>query len=122
MEWTVSFLPDERIVVVKTYGLADENGSIQMAKIISKTMAQHLARLCLVDHSFLDGVSGSVVDVYDRPKGLIRIGVPRGIKIAEIVLPEHRKHFAFLETVCRNRGFDFRIFSDRETAIQWLAK
>jgi hypothetical protein len=27
---------------------------------------------------------------------------------------------AFYETVCRNRGFDFRIFSARADAIKWL--
>ena len=121
MEWTITFLPEERIVVIKTSGVADEKSSNEMAKSISKIMAKHLALRCLIDHTDISSVSGSVVEMYDRPKGLINI-VPFKIKIAEVVLPIHKKHFDFLEIVFRNRGFNFRIFDDRELAIQWLTK
>jgi hypothetical protein len=120
MEWTISFLPKQPIVVIQTYGVADETSSIAMAKNISKTMAKYMAMRCLIDHSAISSVSGNTVEIYYRPNGFIKIGVPFNIKIAEVVLPAHKEHFGFLETVCRNRGFDFRIFDDQEAAIQWL--
>ena len=122
MEWTISFLPEKRIVVIKTSGVADETSSKEMAKSILKTMAKHLALRCLIDHTDISSVSGSAVEMYHRPKGLINLGVPFKVKIAEVVLPLHKTHFDFLEIVFRNRGFDFRIFNDRELAIQWLTK
>jgi hypothetical protein len=123
VEWTISFLPDKKIVVIQTYGVADETSSIEMAKNISKTMAIHLASRCLIDHSAISSVSGNTIEIYYRPNKLINLGIPFiKIKIAEVVLPAHKEHFGFLETVFRNRGFDFRMFDDRESAIHWLTE
>jgi hypothetical protein len=122
MKWTVSFLEEQKIVVIQTRGVADGPGSLEMAQTISKTMAPSQAKLCLIDHSALESVSGGPGEIYYRPKGLTDMDVPTGVKIAEVVLAAHREHFRFLETVCRNRGFDFRIFDDRESAIQWLTE
>ncbi|MEJ2551147.1 MAG: hypothetical protein P8Z34_10725 [Anaerolineales bacterium] len=122
MEWTISFLPDQQIVVIRTSGVADEKSSLEMVKSISKTMAEYNASRCLVDHSAIDSVSGSSVEIYYRPQKLNKIGIPSKIKIAEVVLPAHREHFSFLNAVCLNYGFSFRIFDDQEAAIQWLIK
>jgi hypothetical protein len=122
MEWTISFLPDQQLVIIQTQGVADEAGSREMARSITKTMAQYQVLRCLIDHSALSSVSGSAIEIYDRPQELSEIGVPAKIKIAEVVLPAHQEHFGFLETVCRNRGFYFCVFDNRQSAIQWLTK
>jgi len=122
MEWTITFLSDQQLVVIQTHGVADEKGSLEMAKIIAKTMAEYKVMRCLIDHSAIDSVSGNAIEIYYRPKELTEIGVPSRVKIAEVVPPAHNKYFDFLETVCRNRGFDFSTFNDREAAIQWLTK
>lgn len=122
MEWTISFLPDQQIVVIQTHGVANETSSLEMAKSISKTMLEYHAMRCIIDHSDISSVSGNVVEIYHRPQELREIGVSSMAKIAEVVLPAHREHFGFLETVCRNRGFDFGIFNNQESAIQWLTK
>ena len=122
MEWTISFLPDQQIVVIQTHGVADEKGSLEMAKIIAKTMAEYKVMRCLIDHSAIDSVSGNVIEIYYRPKELTEIGVPSRVKIAEVVRPVHKEHFGFLEYVCRNYGFDFCVFEDRVSAIQWLTE
>ncbi len=120
MEWKVSFLSDQQIVVIETSGVADEKSSLEMAKSISKTMAQYETKRCLVDHSAITSVSGSSAEIYYRPQKLSKIGIPSKIKIAEVVLPAHREHFGFLNSVCLYFGFSFRVFDDREAAIQWL--
>jgi hypothetical protein len=122
MEWTISFLSDQQIAVIQTQGVADEVTSLEMAKSIAQTLEQYKAIRCLIDHSAISSVSGGAVEVYYRPQELREIGVPPRIKIAEVVLPAHQAHFGFLETVCRNRGFDFSLFKDRESAIQWLTQ
>jgi hypothetical protein len=103
-------------------GVANETSSLEMAKSILKTMLEHDALLCLIDHSAISSVSGKVANIYYRPQELRRIGVPSTIRIAEVVLPAHEEHFGFFETVCRNNGFNFRIFNDRESAVQWLTQ
>jgi len=120
MEWKISFQSDQNIVIIETSGDADGESSIEMAKIISKTMAEHKAKRCLIDHSAISSVSGSTIEIYYRPQKLDKIGIPSEIKIAEVVLPAHREHFGFLKSVCLKFGFSFRIFSDKESAIQWL--
>ena len=122
MEWTISYQPEQRVVIIQTQGIADETRTLEMAKSISKSMQEHKSTRCLIDHSAISSVTGDVIKVYNRPKILRGIGVPRNIKIAEIVLPDHRAHFGFFETVCRNNGFDLLIFNDRESAIDWLTK
>jgi len=122
MEWTTSFLREQRIVLIETSGVADTAGSFEMAKGISKAMAVRLATRCLIDHTAITSTSGSMSEVYYRPQGVFKFSIPFRIKIAEVVLPVHKKHFEFLETVFRNRGFDFHVFQDRELAIQWLTR
>jgi hypothetical protein len=122
MEWTISFLSDQQIVVIKTRGEADGPSSLEMVKSLSKAMAQHKAARCLIDHSDISSVSGDTPGIYYRPQRLGEMGVPTEIKIAEVVLPAHRQHFGFLKVVCQNYGFSFRMFDDRESAIEWLTK
>jgi hypothetical protein len=122
MEWTISHLSDQKIVVIRTHGVADKTSSLEMTKSISKAMAEYKVVRCLIDHSAISSVSGNTFEIYDRPQELREIGVPSNVKIAEVVLPAHKEHFGFLETVCRNRGFRFHTFDDQESAIQWLTK
>jgi hypothetical protein len=122
MEWTTSFIPEQQIVVFQTHGVANGESSLEMVNSIVKTMSQNKVLRCLIDHSALSSVSGSAVDIYYRPQKLREMGVPPQVKIAEIVLPAHREHFVFLETVFRNRNMQFCIFNDRESAIQWLTE
>ena len=122
MEWTNSFLPDEQVVVIKTSGIADGPGSLEMAKSIATTMQQYKTSRCLIDHSALVAVAGNSSDIYYRPPAISKTGIPSGVKIAELVKPEHKEHFGFLEFVCRENGFDFRVFEEREPAIKWLTK
>jgi hypothetical protein len=122
MEWTISFLSDQQIVVIQTRGVADATTSLAMAQSVAKAMGQFKVMRCLIDHSALSSVSGNTVGIYDRPQALQAVGIPVKVKIAEVVLSAHKEHFDFLETVCRNRGFVFSIFDDRESAIQWLTE
>ena len=120
MEWEIKIHSDDKYIEMVTKGFADEDGSMEMAKTISETMKHHRVTKALIDHRNISHVSGSVTEVYDRPKLFKIIGWVLGIKIAEIIKPEHLEHFKFLETVSKNRGFRFSIFYDRKEALEWL--
>ena len=122
MEWTISFQSDHQIAIIETSGDADGESSLEMAKEISKVMAEYKTKRLLVDHSAISSVSGSTIDIYYRPQKINRIGIPSEVRIAEVVLPAYREHFGFLKSVCLNFGFSFQIFNDKESAIQWLTE
>jgi hypothetical protein len=118
MEW--KFVVYKNYIEISTNGIADKDSSIAMAKAITEQMRKNKIKRAIIDHGKLDSVTGSVFDVYERPKILRIIGAILGIKIAEIIKPEHREHFKFLETVCLNQGFQLQVFGDKEQAIKWL--
>jgi hypothetical protein len=120
MEWTVRLHKKENFVEIVTNGIADKDSSLQMAKLISETLRKNRMKRVLVDHRNITEVSGDAVAVYNRPKIFRLIGVIIGVKIAEVVNPEHLRHFRFLETVSLNLGYQFSVFSDRKNALEWL--
>lgn len=120
MEWDAIRHDDERYLEIITRGVADEDGSLAMAKAIAELMREARFTRVLIDHRSLSGVKGTILAVYERPKLFRLIGVLLGIRIAEIVQVRHREHFRFLETVCLNRGYKLGIFHEKSAALAWL--
>ena len=120
MEWTITLDEVNHYAEIVTGGLADRNGSLEMAKDISRVLAPAKIKKILIDHRNIKAVSGGAVEIYQRPKEFKEIGVVTGIKVAEVVKAEHKAFFRFIETVCVNRGFFFLIFDDRRSALNWL--
>jgi len=93
-----------------------------MAKAIASEASRYKAIKILIDHSYIEDVLGEITDIYARPREFQQIGIPRPIKIAEIIRTEHKEHFKFLELVLLNQGFEFLVFNDREAALKWLMR
>lgn len=122
MEWTIILHEDKHYAEVVTNGIADQDGSLAMVKAISTALSKTNIKRVLIDHRNISKVSGGIVDIYNRPMKFEEMGVLQYVKVAEVVKPEHRKFFDFLETVCVNRGYDFSIFEDEKGALEWLQK
>ena len=122
MEWTITFNEEKKYSEVVTSGIADKDESLNMAKAIFMALSKTKSKKVLIDHRNIITISGGTFEIYDRPKEFDEIGVIRGIKVAEVVKPEHKELFNFLETVCINRGFIFSIFEDKKNALEWLLK
>jgi hypothetical protein len=120
MEWTITLNEENQYAEIVTGGIADRNGSLKMAKEISRVLRKTGIKKILIDHRNIKAVSGETLEVYKRPKELKEIGMIPGIKVAEVVKSDHKAFFRFLETVCVNRGFSFLIFEDKKTALDWL--
>jgi len=120
MEWTIILHEEDQYAEIVTSGIADRDGSLAMAKAISMTLSKKKLNKLLVNHGNLSAVSGGVMEIYHRPDELKEIGVTQNVKVAEVVRPEHKRFFDFLETVCVNRGYSFSIFDDRKSALEWL--
>ena len=111
---------EEKYVEIITNGFMDKDRSMAMAETIKESLKKNHMTRVLIDHRKVTGVSGDIFDIYERPKIFKLIGVILGIKVAELINPDHLEHFRFLETVCLNRGFKFSIFYDRDDALKWL--
>jgi len=122
MEWNISINKEELYAEINTSGTADTKSSLKMAQAIASELSQYKISKVLIDHSNIEKVTGNDPDIYSRPKEFQEIGNFRFIKIAEIIKPEHKKHFEFLELVLVNRGFNFSVFYDRASALKWLMK
>ena len=120
MEWRIVIHDEDRYVEVITSGFADRDGSLNMAKAITHTMRTRRITKALIDHRNIEDAVGETIDIYDRPQMFRLIGVILRIKIAEIIKPEHREHFRFLETVCLNQGYRLFVFEDKGKALAWL--
>ena len=120
MKWEIVIHDEDKYIEVITHGIADGDGSLNMAKAIAQTMRTNRINRALIDHRNVDSVVGSTVDIYHRPKVFRLIGAILGIKIAEIIKPEHVKHFEFFETVCLNQGYQLSVFQDKDKALAWL--
>jgi hypothetical protein len=118
MEWEITV--HKNYIEIVTRGVADGKSSLKMAQAITDAMRSNRSTKALVDHRDLEAVTGHIADIYERPKIFKIIGVLLGIKIAEVVKPEHQEHFEFLETVCINQGYRFSIFREKDQALKWL--
>jgi hypothetical protein len=120
MEWKIEIKGNKQYVEVITSGIADKDGSLNMAKAIAHTMRTNRITKALIDHRNLTGVTGDTLDIYKRPKLFPIIGMLLKVRVAEIIKPEHRDHFRFFETVCINKGYQISIFQNKEQARSWL--
>ncbi|MEJ2646800.1 MAG: hypothetical protein P8016_00160 [Sedimentisphaerales bacterium] len=120
MNWTIKINEEDQYVEVVTSGDADKDGTLNMIKDMVRALSPRQIKKILIDHSNIDSVSGEALDIYDRPKEFKKIGVIPGIKVAEVVKPEHMEFFYFVETIYRNRGYQLTIFPDHASALEWL--
>jgi hypothetical protein len=122
MEWKIVINDEYKYIEVITSGIADKDSSLNMVKAITNTMKTNRIIKALIDHRNVVSVTGNTTDIYNRPKIFRIIGIILKIRIAEIIKPEHLKHFKFFETVCVNQGYQISIFQDKEKALSWLLK
>ena len=120
MEVIITYLPDDRIVVVKTHGDADAKSSHEMVQSIMLAMKEHRSIRCLLDHTEINFVSGKTLEVFNRTDEIKNTGMPLNVKLAAVISEIYKEHFIFLETVCHNRGISYRVFTNDRSAINWL--
>ena len=121
--WTVSYLENlDAIMTVYSGALSPEMLQNAVQETIIYAQQRGTWRL-LADCSTLEG-GHSIVDLYEISKLLEKAGVASTFYEA-IVLPQLNaiaSDVHFYETICRNRGFDVRVFKTTEDATAWLAE
>jgi len=121
MPYTITFLEDEKIVVIQNIGkLSPEEFEKQNKEAYALSQTKD-SLLCLVDNTQI-APSISTLDLYSYPDIYEKLDIPKTIRVA-VILPEDtvtRGNIRFWETVCINRGWTVKIFNTKNEAIDWL--
>lgn len=117
MERTITVGDQGACAEVTTSGVADKAGSLAMVEAIAETLDEAGIKRVLVDHRNITGVSGATTEVYARLHELAALRVPRDVKVAEVVRPEHRGFFDFLEPFASIAGTGSPCSMTRRTPV-----
>jgi len=118
MPWTISHLPEKRLLTVKTSGTLEKSSLRSMTADLCETLRQQPCKGVFIDYSAAV-IRLHLHELYDRPKVIEELGFPREVKVA-ILFPEVNADAQFLENVYVNAGFPVRVFQDSQAAMEWL--
>ena len=118
MEWNIEYLLDAHLIYVKTKGILTANAANLMVKEIVKAADCHQCDRQIIDHRETS-FALSLFEYYERPEVNSKIGISSKWKIA-MVFKELNENTYFMETVFRNRGYNFCQFDDLEKARDWV--
>ena len=108
------------LICVRAKGYLTSENMINVASQVLKMAAENKCNRVLCDYTKARFVE-SILGIYENPVRNRSIGFPITIRLATIYATDEREHL-FWETVSRNRGFDFRVFKNREEASEWLQR
>jgi hypothetical protein len=114
----INYIISSHVIHVHAEGNLTSNNGMEVAQQVLRLAEEHKCAHVLCDYrrtTFTESFTG----IYENPKRYHAIGFPLRIKIAVIYTNDESKH-VFWETVCPNRGFDFRVFKAEDKALNWL--
>lgn len=118
MDWKIEYIAKQELIYIKTKGILTRESANAMLKEIVQFMEQYKCSKQLVDHSETT-FELSVIEYYERPQVNKAIGMSYSWKVA-MVFRELNQNTNFMETVFRNRGYNFQQFDDIEEAREWV--
>lgn len=116
----VEYRPQGNFVYMRVHGeLKAETAKGMIAQWLALEQ-EHGCRKVLAD--FREAELGeSITGMYDFIGKMDSLGIPRDMKMANIVRRDDDAH-SFFETVARNQGWRFQLFYSQDEAEAWLAE
>jgi hypothetical protein len=123
MPWTVEYNSELGIVEGRYVGrVTDDDFKEATIKAIGLAKVNNTNRFFIDDSEWEGGAS--VLGLFQLPKMHEKLEADRTSRAALILPPSSRaaevRDAQFYETVCKNRGWNVRVFLEREEAIKWL--
>jgi hypothetical protein len=121
MPWEVKYMETENIVVILNSGELGNEDFVAEANEGWRVMQKYQAFSCLVDDRNYNHPA-KVTDLYYLPDLYESLGIEKKVKVALLFSLDNPVvgDFKFFETVCQNRGYNFRVFYDESEAKSWL--
>ncbi len=121
MSYTIEHLENEGIFLITNIGKFTHKDFMKQAiEAIKIAETQNC-------HKFLSDCTSmyletNTMNIYDTSGYYNEINVSRESKIALLVPPGHKseKDLKFFETVNVNKGWQIKLFGDKESAVKWL--
>ena len=117
MKWEFLFDENENILFAKIHGVLNMADNTVMIKESLEPIEKRKCHRLLVDYIEIESQEIGTFDIYSIPKLFTELGVPRNLRIADVMPKIYGKDFGFFETVCRNSGYFVSIFLDVESAL-----
>jgi len=119
-EFELSMQEKAGYLYVHTSGVRSQETVTTMTREVFETaLAKRLPKV-LIDIRELNGMFG-ITDIYFLVTEVLRDLRGKGVdQVAIIDIRRSTRQGWFLETVAQNRGFNFRVFAEDESALKWL--
>ncbi len=121
MAYTVTYLTDYHLIEIDYKDILQKKELHQALAESGELAFKHNTFTFLADCTQLEG-GHSVFDLYEIIATLDKMNVTHRMKEAILFNNDApiMSNVVFFETTARNRGFNVRIFADREKALSWL--
>lgn len=120
MDYKVSISENNRYLIVRVFKDVTNELALRFSRDAAALGDEKGIRKLLVDERGWGSLS-SVLQKHDFAHGEAEgTGLTRVWRVAILKDPEDRRDVDFLETVMRNAGFNFRLFTDESEAKRWL--
>ncbi len=123
MPWEARYLAAERLVESSYSGRVAPAELWDAASSAARLAAQRGTDRFLTDLSRMED-GHSLVDISETVRGYETLGIPHTMREALVVpaAAASSERARFYETACLNRGWNVRIFGDRDRALAWLTE
>ena len=121
MTWDVRYLDDTNIIYIVNKG-ASTNQDYEEQTIKALELAkEHNTHLFLTDNSEATN-KAAILEIFYLPALYDKLGAYKINKLGVIVpnTPYKNEDYKFYETLCKNRGWNVKLFHDKDDAIEWL--
>jgi len=121
MSYTIEYLEKEEIGLITNTGVLTREDFMKQAREALEVSRLKKCNKFLVDCTSMI-IQSQTMDIYKTSAFYDEICAPRENKIA-LVVPAGTKtevDLRFYETVCINRGWQVKMFADKESAMQWF--
>lgn len=116
----VEFRPEGGYVYMRVVGEINTKTAMGMISQWMMLEREHTCRKVLTDYRE-SVLSESITGMYDFVGKMDDLGIPRDMQMACVARPGSDDH-VFFETVARNQGWRYQLFSEIAEARAWLVE
>ena len=118
MKYELTYDKERNLIIGKIYGEFDSSLVTEMASDLADMIQKHFCNRLLNDLRSAK-ITPSALEIYTMPRNVAKSGEAIRCKRA-LVVSGPLKDYHFLETVSANIGQQLKIFTDPDTATDWL--
>ncbi len=118
LEPHITFSPEWGVVLCIASGNLNNTYLLEIFRRACLIAEKHEFNKIMFNFSEMKIIESSI-GIYNYPTHAKSASIPIYLKMAILYSNDH-DNFRFLETVCRNSGYNVHIFKDNDSAIEWL--